>query len=248
MNDFSPAELKRYDRQILLEEVGAEGQRKLRKAKIVVVGLGGLGSSVSFYLAAAGIGCLRLIDCDSVDATNLNRQILHWEKDLGRRKVETAFEKLSALNPGTKIEVHDIKLSAENYREMFSGCDLAIDCLDNFETRYLLNRAAIEMNFPFIHGACRGFEGRISLIVPGKTPCLGCFVPVPPEKEIFPILGATAGFVGSLQAMQAVKFLVQAGNLLENRLLIVDGKSLLFRIIELEKDPDCRFCGKGAKR
>ncbi len=167
-------ELERYDRQIMIEGFGEEGQEKLKKARIVIAGGGGLGSPTSIYLAAAGVGTIRIIDCDRVALSNLNRQILHWDKDVGKRKVDSATEKLRNLNQEIKIEAIEEKITEANVPQLVAGFDLIVDAMDNLPTRYLLNKAAIENNIPFFHGAIYGFEGRAMTIIPRQTACLRC--------------------------------------------------------------------------
>lgn len=240
---MKPADDSRYERQISLPEIGKAGQELLKKARVTVVGAGGLGSPVCFYLAAAGIGSVTLIDADTVDVTNLNRQILHWEKDLGRPKVESALEKLRGLNSSIAWRGLHLRLETENAIRLIEGSDLIFDCLDNFETRYVLNEAALKIRVPLIHGACRGMEGRVSLIVPGKTPCLRCFIPEPPPAEKFPVIGFTPGIIGLFQVAEAIKYLLKLPCTLTGKLLIYDGQRLFHRIVDLEKDPDCPVCG-----
>jgi adenylyltransferase/sulfurtransferase len=243
MSLLSENEQQRYDRQIILEQIGLHGQERLKASRVAIIGLGGLGSIVATYLAAAGIGYLRIVDCDKVDLTNLNRQILHWQKDVEQRKTISAFEKTTALNPEIKIEAFDTKFDDSNCSDIIGGNDLVIDCLDNFETRFLLNKACIETNIPFIHGACMGFEGRVSLFIPHVTPCLACVYPAAPPKEKFPIFGATAGMIGLFQVMEAIKFLLNKGVALKSRLLFYDALALDFRIFDLQKADDCAVCG-----
>lgn len=230
----------------MLDSIGQSGQEKLGQSIITIIGAGGLGSAAAFYLAAAGIGVLRIVDCDVVDITNLNRQILHGGKDVTRRKVDSAVEKLRALNAEITVEGIHERLTASNVDALIQGSHLVLDCLDNFPTRYILNEAARRLNIPFIHGACRGFEGRVATIIPGVTPCLRCIIPCPPPPEKFPILGTTAGAIGLLQANEALKFLLKIGIGLSNSLLLYDGERNVFRVIDVEKDPDCQTCGKGA--
>ena len=247
MAEIVNAGTRRYERQIGLPEVGTKGQKKLQQARVAVVGVGGLGSPVSVYLACAGIGHLTLIDSDVVDETNLNRQILHWEQDVGRRKIESALSKLKAMNSSIQLIGKDERLDSLNVERLLGGADLIIDCLDNFETRYILNEFAVTSKIPFVHGACQGFEGRITTIIPGMTACLRCLIPEPPPSQKVPVMGMTPGFIAMMQANEAVKFFLKHGNLLTNTLFIYDGMTLTFRKIELAQDPDCPCCGKGKK-
>jgi molybdopterin/thiamine biosynthesis adenylyltransferase len=235
-------ERKRYARQILM--IGEEGQEKLKAARILVAGAGGLGTVISLYLAAAGVGHLRIIDCDVVEESNLNRQILHWSKDLGRPKTDSAGEKLSALNPLIVLERISDRIVEENVGEMTRGCDLIVDAMDNFPTRHLLNRTAVEKGIPFIHGAVRGLFGQTTTVIPGETPCLRCLFPASPPREVFPIIGATCGVIGSIEASEAIKLLTGQGKPLAGRLFLWDGLAGSADSLTIEKDPCCPVCGK----
>jgi molybdopterin-synthase adenylyltransferase len=232
---------EKYIRQIML--FGEEGQEKLKNAKIFVAGAGGLGSPVSTYLAVAGIGKIIIADFDSVDLSNLNRQFLHHEKDIGRAKIESAEEKLLSLNPEIKVEIIREKITDENAGSLVPSCDLIIDALDNFDTRHVLNRLAVERNIPLIHGAVSGYRGQATTIIPGKTPCLCCIFPNSFKKEVFPVLGTTPGVIGSIQANEAIKYLTGQGRLLENRLLLWDGLSCSFSELQVNKAENCPVCG-----
>ena len=177
-------ELERYDRQIMIRGLGEEGQEKLKRAKVIIAGSGGLGCPASMYLAAAGVGTIRIVDHDRVELSNLNRQVLHWDKDISRSKVDSAAEKLSQLNQGVKIEPMEETINEANISQLVAGFDLIVDAMDNLPTRYLLNKAAIDKNIPFFHGAVYGFEGRAMTIIPGKTACLRCvYRGLPPEEK-----------------------------------------------------------------
>lgn len=238
MNNF---EREKYSRQILL--FGEEGQEKLKKAKVLVAGAGGLGSPVSTYLAIAGVGTIILADFDSVDPSNLNRQFLHHEKDIGRLKIESAKEKLLSMNPDIEVETIAEMLTESNLETLVPECDIIVDALDNLETRHILNRLAIKRKIPLIHGAVTGYDGQVTTIVPGKTPCFYCIFPRISKKEVFPILGATPGIIGSIQANEAIKFLTGQGKLLEGRLLFWSGLSGNFSEISLSKLNNCPVCG-----
>lgn len=235
-------ERKRYARQILM--IGEAGQERLKAARVLVAGAGGLGTVISLYLAAAGVGRLRIIDCDIVETSNLNRQILHWSGDVGRPKTASVEEKLAALNPLIRIETVSGKIAGESVREMARGCDLIVDAMDNFPTRYLLNRTAVEKGIPFIHGAVRGFFGQATTIIPGKTPCLRCLFPESPPREVFPIIGATCGVIGAIEATEAIKLLTGQGEPLAGRLFLWDGLAGSADSITVERDPSCPVCGK----
>lgn len=243
-NDLTEYDLKRYNRQIMIKGIGEEGQRKLKNAKVFVAGVGGLGSPISIYLAVAGFGHITIADLDVVDLSNLNRQILHWDKDVGRAKVASGHEKLTQIN--AHIEVTDFhgRIDENNIYELTKGHDLIMDGMDNFPTRFLLNRAALKHRIPFIHASVWGLEGRMTTIVPGKTPCLECIFPHVPPKEVFPILGATPGVMGTLQVTEAVKLVTGIGTTLENRLLVYDGEYMEFHEVKIKKDPNCIACGQ----
>jgi molybdopterin-synthase adenylyltransferase len=235
---------KRYTRQMLIRGFGEEGQEKLKNSTVFIAGAGGLGSPIATYLAVAGIGHIILADMDMVELSNLNRQILHWDKNVGQYKVESAKEKLKEINPEVKISALLVKIDETNVLELTKGADVIIDAMDNYPTRFLLNRASIAHHVPYVHGSVWGLEGRLTTFVPGKTPCLECIVPEAPPKEVFPVLGATPGVIGTLQVTETIKLLLGIGEPLINRMLIYDGEYLEFHIIPLEKDPGCRTCGR----
>ena len=238
-------EKQRYDRQILIREVGEDGQEKLKRAKVIIAGGGGLGSPASIYLAAAGVGTIRIIDHDKVELSNLNRQILHWDKDVGRSKVDSASEKLSQLNQGVKIEAVEETINESNVSQLVAGFDLIVDALDNLPTRYLLNKTALEKNIPFFHGAVYGFEGRATTIIPGKTACLRCVYrgAIAPEGK-FPVIGVTPAVIGCIQATEVIKYIVGVGKLLTNRLVIYDGLNMKLTELKVKKDPNCEHCSR----
>lgn len=241
---LSKDELERYDRQILIGQIGEEGQEKLKQAKVFVAGSGGLGSPASIYLAAAGVGTIRIVDHDRVDLSNLNRQILHWHKDIGRKKVDSGADKLAGLNPTIEIEAVRETITEENVSKLVSGFDMILDAMDNFQARYLLNRIAVERGIPFFHGAVKGFEGRAMSILPGKSACLRCMyrgLVVPQEK--FPVIGVVPGVIGCIQATEAIKYILGTGQLLTDRLLIYDGLDLKFTEFKVRRNPDCDHCG-----
>ena len=236
-------ELERYNRQIMIEELGEKGQERLKQAKVFIAGAGGLGTPISMYLTAAGVGKIRIVDHDTVELSNLNRQVLHWDRDIGKRKVNSALEKLRQLNQSVEIEVIEEMITEANVSELVADSDLIVDAMDNLPTRYLLNKTAIDQGLPFFHGAVHGFEGRAMTIIPGKTACLMCIYrgAVPDGK--FPVIGVTPAIIGCIQATEAIKYIVGAGELLTNRLLIYDGLSLKFSEFLVRKDPNCKHCG-----
>jgi molybdopterin/thiamine biosynthesis adenylyltransferase len=237
---------EKYIRQIML--FGEEGQEKLRKARVFVAGAGGLGSPISTYLAVAGVGKIIIADFDTVDPSNLNRQFLHHERDIGRDKIKSAAEKLLSMNPEIKVETIKEKITDENAGSVVPPCDLIIDALDNFDTRHVLNRLAVERKIPLIHGAVSGYRGKATTIIPGKTPCLYCIFPSSFKKEVFPVLGTTPGVIGTIQANEAIKYLTGQGKLLENRLLLWDGLSCSFSELNVNKTENCPVCGINEKR
>jgi len=236
-------ERERYDRQIRIREIGEEGQEKLKRAKVIIAGSGGLGSPAAIYLAVAGVGTIGIVDYDRVELSNLNRQILHWDKDIGRSKIDSAVEKLSQLNQGVKIEAMEETINEANISRLVAGFDLIVDGLDSLPTRYLLNRAAIENNIPFIHGTVYGFEGRAMTIIPGKTACLKCVYRglIPPGK--CPAIGVIPAVIGCIQATEVIKYIMGIGKLLTNRLLVYDGLTMKFIELTVKRDPNCEHCG-----
>jgi molybdopterin-synthase adenylyltransferase len=235
-------ELDRYGRQIMIPQVGEKGQEKLKQAKVFVAGAGGLGSPVSIYLTAAGVGHIRLVDHDQVDLTNLNRQVAHWTADVGRKKVESAQEKLSKLNPNVTVETLSVTISEGNASELTAGFDLIVDAMDNLPTRYLLNKMAIEHGVPFFHGAVNGFQGRAMTVIPGKTACLRCLYRGPVPETKFPVIGVAPAVIACIQATEVIKYLVGIGDLLANRLLAYDGLSMKFTEFKVQRNPECEHC------
>ena len=223
--------------------LGEAGQERLKASRVLIAGAGGLGTVIATYLAAAGIGTLRIADCDVVEATNLNRQILHWGKDVGRLKTASVAEKLSALNALIRVEEITGRIDDASIDAVAADCDLIVDAMDNFPTRYLLNRTALRKRVPFIHGAVRGMQGQATTVIPGRTPCLRCLFPQSPPTELFPIVGATCGVIGSIEATEAVKLLTGQGEPLAGRLLIWDGLAACVDTLVIERNPACPDCG-----
>ncbi|NQT31180.1 MAG: HesA/MoeB/ThiF family protein [Deltaproteobacteria bacterium] len=240
-------EREKYARQMVLKGFGQKGQEKLKRATVFIAGAGGLGSSSATYLAAAGVGMLRIVDHDKVELSNLNRQILHWPKDIGKRKVGSAKDKLNQMNPQVKIEAIEKRITEANVCRLVEGCDLIVDAMDNLPTRYLLNKTAIEKNIPFFHGAVYGFEGRAMTVIPGQTACLRCVYRGAIAEEECPVIGVTPAVIGCIQATEVIKYLVGIGQLLANRLLVYDGLNMKFTEFKIKKDPNCPHCGKPAK-
>jgi adenylyltransferase/sulfurtransferase len=241
---LSENEKRKYHRQIMIDEIGIEGQAKLKSACVMIAGAGGLGSPTALFLAAAGLGRIRVVDNDRVEMSNLNRQILHGQADIGRRKCDSARTTLTRMNPDVAVEGLFETLSKDNVRRLAEDCHLIIDAMDNLPTRYLLNKAALELNIPLIHGAVRGFEGRVTTIIPGETACLGCVSRGAPPDEMFPVIGVAPAVIGSIQAAEAVKYITGAGELLTNRLLTYDGLKSTFTEFKLNKNPQCQYCGQ----
>jgi molybdopterin/thiamine biosynthesis adenylyltransferase len=239
---LSEEERQRYDRQLLVRGIGEQGQNKLKQAKVVIVGTGGLGTPIALYLAAAGVGTIRLIDNDNVELSNLNRQILHWKKDIGRHKVESAAEKLRGLNDKIEVEAIVETINESNVTRLISGFTLVLDGTDNLETRFALNSGAIQVGLPFIHGAVNGFEGRVTTIIPGKTPCLGCIYRGTITHQKSPVIGVTPALIGIVQATEAIKYICGVGQLLTNQLLVYNGLRMRFTTLNIRKDPSCRYC------
>jgi len=236
-------ELERYDRQIMIADIGEEGQEKLKRARVFIAGTGGLGSPAAIYLTAAGVGKICVVDHDRVELSNLNRQVLHWEKDIGKKKVSSAREKLTKINQEVKVDAIEETITEANVFHLIAGFDIIVDAMDNLPTRYLLNKAAIEKNIPFFHGAVYGFEGRVMTIIPGKTACLRCVYRGDIPKEKFPVIGVTPAVIGCIQATEVIKYIVGIGELLKNRLLIYDGLDMKFTEFKVKKDPQCEHCG-----
>ncbi len=240
---ITPEELQRYHRQILLAGWGVSGQEKLKQSSIFVAGAGGLGSSVLLYLASAGVGTLKICDYDRIELSNLNRQVLHSHQCLGMSKVESAREALKLTNPYTKIIELDRKITQANAEGLIGKVDLIVDCLDNYKTRYALNEISVSKRIPMIHAGVLGFGGQITFLDPPETACLACFFASEPGESEQPIVGCTSGMLGTLQAMEALKYLTGIGKVLKNKLLFFEGLTMRFHIMELAKNPECAVCG-----
>jgi molybdopterin/thiamine biosynthesis adenylyltransferase len=244
LNSLTQRDVERYDRQMLIGGWGRAGQTKLKRAGVVVAGVGGLGCSAAVYLCAAGVGRIRIIDSDRVELNNLNRQILHWEHDIGRDKAQSAKEKLERLNSEVTVEAVKTAITERNSRELIQGFDVVVDGMDNFRTRFLLNEACVNNEIPFVHGSVYGFEGFMTTIVPHKTPCLRCIYPEPlPEKlEKFPVLGTTPAAIASLQVTEALKLITGIGRPSLGKLLFWDLEDMSFSEIKIMKRTDCPVC------
>lgn len=236
-------EEKRYARQMMLPGWGREAQEKLKQSTVFIAGAGGLGSPASIYLAAAGIGTLRIADMDTVELSNLNRQIMHSTSRVGNPKVESARFSLNGVNEHTYTEALHREITTENALEMISGSAAIVDCMDNLSTRFVLNRVARQLRIPLIFGAVWGMEGRLSVFLPGQAACLQCVFPEAPPKETFPVVGAGPGVIGCMQAMETLKSLTGCGRPLSGRMLLWDGSTGLTRYLPLKRDPNCPECG-----
>ena len=236
-------ERQRYDRQIMIPGLGESGQEKLKKARVVIAGSGGLGSPIALYLTAAGVGTVRIIDNDVVELSNLNRQILYWDKDIGKEKAKSAYDKLTQLNKNVTIETIDATIDETNVYDLTAGFDVIVDAMDNLPTRYLLNKAAIEHKMPFVHGAVSGLEGRAMTVIPGESACIRCLYHTAASKKKFPVLGTTSAIIGAIQATEVIKYLTGIGTLLTNRLLIYDGLNMKFTELSVVRNVNCEHCG-----
>src|ERR1700742_1711719 len=242
-------EIARYSRHLILPEVGMEGQQRLKAAKVLLVGTGGLGSPMALYLAAAGIGTLGLVDFDVVDASNLQRQIIHSTKDIGRKKLDSAEERLKALNPALHVVKHETMLSSANALEILKDYDVVADGTDNFPTRYLVNDTCVLTGKPNVYGSIFRFEGQASVFATEDGPCYRCLYPEPPPPGLVPscaeggVLGILPGLVGVMQATEAIKLILGTGEPLIGRLLLIDALAMRFRELKLRKNPDCPVCG-----
>ncbi|MCD6567669.1 MAG: HesA/MoeB/ThiF family protein [Dehalococcoidia bacterium] len=246
LTTLSQQEQERYDRQVSIKGFGRKRQLKLKKARIIVAGIGGVGSSASMYLAVAGIGSLTVIDSGEVELSNLNRQILHWEKNLGTSKALSAATKLKQLNPDIEVTAREESITEDSVLKLLEGTDGVIDCLDNFPSRYILNDAALKLGVPVFHAACSGFEVRATTIIPGVTPCLRCLYPRELHQAKVPILGSIAGMAGNIATTEAIKLIAGLEPTLKNRLLIYDGLHLRYNLVNISRNPDCLFC-KGVR-
>ncbi|MFN3133996.1 MAG: molybdopterin-synthase adenylyltransferase MoeB [Candidatus Kryptonium sp.] len=248
--ELTREEFLRYGRHLIMPEVGLKGQKKLKSASVLIVGAGGLGSPLAFYLAAAGVGRIGIVDFDVVDFSNLQRQIIHTTKDVGRSKLESAKEKLSALNPNIKIETYETRLTSENAIEIIKEYDIIVDGTDNFPTRYLVNDACVLLKKPNVYGSIFRFEGQVSVFYAEKGPCYRCLYQEPPPPGLVPscaeggVLGVLPGIIGTLQALEVIKLILGVGRPLIGRLLLFDALKMSFRELKLRKNPNCPVCGE----
>ena len=249
---LNPEQRNRYSRHLLLPEVGEAGQQRLLESKVLLLGAGGLGSPAARYLAAAGVGTLGIVDMDIVDASNLQRQILHNMDRIGERKVDSAKKTITLLNPDVDVVTYDVRFGADNVLDMLDGYDVVIDGTDNFPTRYLLNDASVLKRIPVVHGSIFRFEGQVTVFKPYEGPCYRCMLPEPPPPELAPscaeagVLGVLPGIIGSIQALEAIKLLLDLGDPLIGRLLAYDALEQSFRTFKVRRDPTCPTCGDDA--
>jgi sulfur-carrier protein adenylyltransferase/sulfurtransferase len=247
---LSKDEILRYSRHLIMPEVGMDGQTKLKAAKVLCIGAGGLGSPLALYLAAAGVGTLGVVDFDVVDFTNLQRQIIHSTADVGRPKLDSAAEKIKAINPYVEVRPFETRLTSANALDLFRQFDIVVDGTDNFPTRYLVNDACVLTGKPNVYGSIFRFEGQVSVFATEQGPCYRCLYPEPPPPGLVPscaeggVLGILPGLVGVMQATEAIKLILGAGDPLIGRLLLVDALGMKFRELKLRKNPDCPVCGK----
>ena len=246
---LSQDENLRYSRHLIIPDVALEGQRRLKAARILMVGAGGLGSPVGLYLAAAGVGTLGIVEFDTVDVTNLQRQVLHGTKDVGRKKVDSARERIHDVNPNVEVVAHETRLTSENALDLVGRYDLVVDGTDNFQTRYLVNDACVLLHKPNVYGSIFRFEGQSTVFCTDEGPCYRCLYPEPPPPGLVPscaeggVLGVLPGLLGLVQATEAIKLVVGAGEPLVGRLLLVDALRMEFRTVKLRRDPRCPACG-----
>jgi adenylyltransferase/sulfurtransferase len=248
--ELSREEIQRYSRHLIMPEVAMEGQRKLKSARVLLVGAGGLGSPLGLYLAAAGVGTIGLVDMDVVDATNLQRQILHGTKDVGRSKLDSARDRLNDVNPYVQLETHELRLTSDNALEVLEPYDIVVDGTDNFPTRYLVNDACVLLGKPNVYGSIFRFEGQVSVFYAKKGPCYRCLFREPPPPGLVPscaeggVLGVLPGIIGALQALETIKLIIGRGDPLIGRLLLFDALPMRWRQLQLRKDPSCPICGE----
>lgn len=246
---FTNEQLERYSRHIILKEIGVKGQKKLLNAKVLIIGAGGLGAPAALYLAAAGVGTIGIADADEVDLSNLQRQVIHTTADIGKPKVESAKETMQAINPDVNVVTYHDFIAADNIMEIIRDYDFILDGTDNFPAKFLINDACVMAGKPFCHAGIIRFNGQLMTYVPGQGPCYRCVFKEPPPKDAVPtckqagVIGAMAGVIGCLQAMEAVKYITGAGELLTGYLLTYDALSMNFRKIKLPKDDNCAVCG-----
>ncbi|MFO7448083.1 MAG: molybdopterin-synthase adenylyltransferase MoeB [Ignavibacteriaceae bacterium] len=247
---LSNTEILRYSRHLLLPEIGIDGQELIKNSKVLIVGAGGTGSAAAMYLASSGVGEIGLIDFDRVDLSNLQRQIIHSTNDVGRKKVESAHDTITGLNPDIEVKTYDVRLSNSNAIDILSEYDIIADCSDNFPANYLINDASVLLGKPDVYGSVFRFEGKVTVFDSGRGPCYRCLYEVPPPPEMIPnceeggVLSILPGIIGTLQALEIIKLIIKKGELLTGRVLLFDALQMKFNEIKLEKNPDCIICGE----
>ncbi len=251
LSDLSPQERQRYARHLVLPHIGEEGQKRLKAARVLLVGVGGLGSAIALYLAGAGVGCIGVIDDDVVSLSNLQRQVLHGTAGLDRPKVESAKQRIADLNPDIEVIAYNTRFAKESGPGIASGYDLIVDGTDNFQSRYNINDTCLKLGIPYIYGAIFRLEGQVSILCAKEGPCYMCIFPEPPSKPVLTgeeagILGAVPGTIGTIQATEAIKMIVGFGSPLIGRLLVYDGEGMRFDDIHIEKNQECPACGKAS--